>query len=292
MRCETCKAPAKLNLHLGVYPQLDERGYHRVDSLMVAVDVFDEVRLAEREDNGMVHVCCEPQLSIPEECNTAYRAAALMAECAGRPASVDISLVKHVPDQAGMGGSSSDAAAVISLLCSLWGLDVRDEQVQSVARRVGADVPFFLSPVPTLLVGAGDVVAEQFPSFAHPIPVALVRPQGPGVSTPAAYAAFDELHEDPADPEPLCATLRSGCATGKTIAGLLANNLDSVACRLLPGVAEVRRWLLAQEGVLGGQVTGSGSCVFAICTNDEAAQWITREARKKFGGWAKAAHIT
>ena len=284
-------APAKLNLHLGIHATLDERRYHRAESLMVALDLADEVRVEEADGLREPEVVCVPEVDVPPQQNTVYRAATALAQRVGRLPSVRITVHKHVPDQAGMGGSSSDAASVLLALADLWGLEPTDVRVVEAARSVGADVPFFLDPVPTLLGGAGDVVAEQFPRFCRSIPVVLVRPQGPGVSTKEAYAAFDERHEDPADPEPLCAVLRTGDVTPAALAPLLANNLDPVACRLLPAVQTVRSWLLARDGVLGGQVTGSGSCVFGICETDKDAERVAAAARECLGGWAQAAHI-
>lgn len=284
-------APAKLNLHLGIYAELDERRYHRADSLMVSLDACDRVRVSLCEQGEAPIVTCVPELDIPQEKNTCYRAAKLLAELVGRSPAVRVEIEKHLPDQAGLGGSSSDAAATLRALCALWGIPEDDERVTRAARLTGADVPFFLDGCPTLLVGAGDVVAERFPRPRDPIPVVLVRPSGPGVSTPVAYAAFDEGHEEPRDPSALCALLREGHASGRELAPLLANNLDPIACALLPQVGEIRSWLLGQRGVYGGQVTGSGSCVFALTTDDEASEAIAARAQEKFGCWARSCHI-
>ena len=287
----TLLAPAKLNLHLGIYPCVDEQGYHRADSLMVALDVADEVEVRQQGSDMPLSVRCEPTMDLPQEKNTAYRAALALARAVGRDPNVEVLLRKHVPSQAGLGGASSDAASVLLALCELWGLNRRDQVVAQVARSVGADVAFFLDPVPTLLVGRGDTVAETFPHLNVPIPVVLVRPAGEGVSTPAAYRAFDEQHDEPGDPKPLCAVLRSGEATSQDVAALLANNLDPVACRLQPAVGEVRDWLRGHGEVLGAQVSGSGSCVFGICAAMEAAQKVVEDARGRFGpgAWVRTA---
>lgn len=297
MRVIELEAPAKLNLHLGIYSELDNRGYHRADSLMVAVGLCDQVEVREtsnvdsREVDGTVHVDCVPPVGIPEERNTAHKAVLALAGRVDRVPNVQITIHKGIPDQAGMGGSSSDAAAVLRALCELWDINPRDALVADAARSVGADVPFFLDPVPTLLVGAGDVVDKKFAPLAQPIPVALVRPKGPGVSTPAAYHAFDECPSPPASPQALCEVLQSDPVTASRIAKHLHNNLDPVACRLLPKVAEVRTWLAAQEGALGVQVTGSGSCVFAICAASKDADRIADAARANLGAWACSTHI-
>lgn len=276
------EAPAKVNLYLGVHAERDARGYHRVDSIMVAHSLADLVRVEPAERLSVSNV---PAAGFPQESNTAYRAAVLMGELAGREPAVRVTIEKHVPEQSGMGGSSSDAAAVIRALCQLWGLEPLAPEVLRVASRVGADVPFFLDPVPTLLAGAGDVPEERFPVLDG-VPLVLVRPAGPGVSTKAAYAAFDETHGEAASPEPMLAALRGGDA--RAVPAALANNLDPIACRLLPADAEVRAWLLAQPGVLGGQVSGSGSSVFGICESADAAEGIARMAKTR-GWWAETA---
>lgn len=292
MRRVCLQAPAKLNLHLGVYDERDERGYHRVDSLMVALDLADKVEVEGPLPGALEpEVLCDPPVDVPAHKNTAFRAAVALAERLGRVPNVRVRIRKHVPDQAGMGGSSSDAAAVLLALCELWGVDPASPAVVEAARSTGADVPFFLDPVPTLLVGAGDVVQEAFPPLSHAVSVALVRPQGPGVSTPVAYAAYDRDPIPPASPSALCHMLRQGTATPEDVAAHVHNNLDQVACALLPAVAEVRAWLLDQPGVLGGQVTGSGSCVFAICQDDAVAERVAVDARVRFGAWARACHL-
>ena len=297
MRAITLQAPAKLNLHLGIHTQLDERQYHKADSLMVALRLCDEVVVREMSKApadshaGLPLVDCAPPIDVPPQKNTVYRAAHALANLVGRVPNVRITVYKHIPDQAGMGGSSSDAAAVLRALCELWDISVQDDRVAEAARSVGADVPFFLDPVPTLLVGAGDVVQEKFSPFGRPIPVALLRPKGPGVSTPAAYAAFDKCPEMPSSPEALCSLLRKGDVEPRQIAQCLANNLEPVACRLLPQVEEVRSWLVAQEGAMGVQVTGSGSCVFAVCDANDDAQRIVRKARESLDVWACATHM-
>jgi len=290
VRAVTRLAPAKVNLHLGVHAEKDARGYHRVDSVMVALDLADVVTV---EPAGSLSVTCVPPAGFPEQSNTAFRAASLLAAALGRPADVRVTLEKHIPEQSGMGGSSSDAASVLLALCELWGLDPLDARVAKAARAVGADVPFFLDPRPTLLAGAGDVPREKFPPLDG-VPVALVRPEGPGVSTPAAYREFDRLHDPAANPAPICSALRASDA--RAVAGLLENNLDPVARRLLPEVDRVRGWLSAREGVVACQVTGSGSCVFAVCESRAAAEAAAAEARLVSAGadgrprwWSRAA---
>ena len=279
----TVTAPAKVNLHLGIYPGRDERGYHRADSVMIALELADEVTVLPAEG---LEVTCEPPLDVPAEKTTIAKAAQRLAAAFGVPCNARIHLVRRIPDKSGMGSASTDSAATLRALCQLWGLDEGDPRVLEIARGLGADVAFFLQPVPSLLVGVGDVLREAFPPLVG-MPLVLVRPEG-GVSTPAAYAEFDREPSEPCDPEPLCAALRTGDADA--VAAHIANNLGEGACRLEPEERVVVDWLRAAEGVVSAQVTGSGSCVFGICESPEAAASVAAAAEER--GWWSCATAT
>ena len=279
--CVELLAPAKLNLHLGIYPGRDERGYHRADSVMIGVALADLVRVTLADE---LRLTSSVDVGIPQEKNTAFVAAQRLCAAFGQREGYHIHLDKHIPAQSGMGGASSDAAAVLLALCKLWDVDPQDERVVQVARSVGADVPFFLTMAPAHLTGAGDVLAEQFPYLAD-VPVALVRPDA-GVSTVEAYRTFDANPTQPASPEPMCAALRAGDATA--VAAHLYNNLEPAANRLAPVTAEVRQWLQAQSGVRAAQLTGSGSCVFALCETSQAAGQIAKDAQETRNWWSCA----
>ena len=274
-------APAKVNLFLGVHSELDERRYHLADSLMACVDVADVVTL---QDSCELTVRCVPDLGIPQEKNTCWKAAQAMGKAFGREPQFEIVVEKHVPDQAGLGGGSSDAAATIVGICELWGIDPQGPRCFAAARSVGADVAFFLSGLPTFLQGAGDEVVEVLPAIqgAH---LVLVKPaaHGEGVSTVAAYQEFDRDPVPAGDPTGIRAALRR--EGWPVVIPLMQNNLEPVAMRLDPSVGKLRRWLSAQPGVLRAMVTGSGSCVFAACESAHAAEAIAQAAREQ-GMWA------
>lgn len=275
-------APAKVNLHLGVHALKDARGYHRVDSVMVALDLSDVVICRDAEG---LSVTFEPPVDIAQERTTAWRAARLLADELGVEPDVAITIERYIPEQAGLGGSSTDAGAVLRLLAERWGVEARDPRVVSVAKRVGADVAFFLDPRAAYLAGAGDELVETF-AQVPPMPMVLVMPPCKGGSTPAAYAAYDEDPVEPADPQPMCDALRKGDVAA--VARLLSNNLAPAARLLAPEVGEAEGWLKAQPGVIAAQVTGSGACSFAIVEDASCAEEITRAAKNK-GWWAKPA---
>ena len=198
-------APCKINLHLGIHAQTDSRGYHRVDSVMMPVGLFDEVTVDDAPAFAVHHV---PAIETSPENTTVWKAATLLAEELGAELNLRIDVKTRIPEKAGLGGSSADAGAALRALCERWGVDVHDPRVADVARRVGADVSFFLDPVPSLFLGAGDMLAETFPAL--PMPVVLVKPAGDGVSAAAAYGEYDRNPSEPPAFEAMCAAL---CAT-------------------------------------------------------------------------------
>ena len=297
---QTIKIPCKVNLHLGIHTQKDQRGYHKVDSLMVPVALYDTVVVDDAPELTVTH---EPQLCVLPERTTTWKAAVLLANKLGVSPDVSIDVQVHIPEKAGLGGSSADAAATLYLLAQRWGIDPLDPLVVEVAKAVGADVAFFLDPRPSLMLGAGDTLVETYTSTVD-APLAIVLPAETGVVTKEAYDQFDASPVAPESYEQLSALLRAAgqdaggpvaannAAADKTaareqliqqVAKLLFNNLAPAAKSLKPQVAEVEEWLKAQPGVLGAQVSGSGSSSFALCESQEAADAIASAAQAK--GW-------
>ena len=282
---QTIKIPCKVNLHLGIHAQKDQRGYHKVDSLMVPVALYDTVVVDDAPELTVTH---EPQLCVLPERTTTWKAAVLLANKLGVSPDVSIDVQVHIPEKAGLGGSSADAAATLYLLAQRWGVDPLDPLVVEVAKAVGADVAFFLDPRPSLMLGAGDTLVETYASIVD-APLAIVLPAETGVVTKEAYDQFDASPVVPESYEQLSSLLR---ASGQDVsdnqliqqvAKLLFNNLAPAAKSLKPQVAEVEEWLKAQSGVLGAQVSGSGSSSFALCESQDAADAIAAAAQAK--GW-------
>lgn len=302
---QTIKIPCKVNLHLGIHTQKDQRGYHKVDSLMVPVALYDTVVVDDAPELTVTH---EPQLCVLPERTTTWKAAVLLANKLGVSPDVSIDVQVHIPEKAGLGGSSADAAATLYLLAQRWGIDSLDPLVVEVAKAVGADVAFFLDPRPSLMLGAGDTLVETYASTVD-APLAIVLPAETGVVTKEAYDQFDASPVAPESYEQLSALLRAAdqdagvqAAAGQDaadqstsdqaaaskqliqqVAKLLFNNLAPAAKSLKPQVAEVEEWLKAQPGVLAAQVSGSGSSSFALCESQDVVDAIAAAAQVK--GW-------
>lgn len=278
-------APAKVNLYLGVHTDKDERGYHRVDSVMTAIDLADTLAVAPSD---RLFVKTVPDADFPMEENTAYRAAVAMGEAFGREANFDILIDKHIPIKSGLGGPSADAAATIMGICHWWGIDPTDERIDAVARSIGADVPFFLYGPPAYFSGAGDVMQEIYRPLTG-TPVALVKPEAGGVSARDAYARFDENPIAPEDIEPMLEAMRVHDETA--IFAHVSNNLAFAAIDLMPEIGEVLTWIRQQPGVRAADVSGSGSVVFAVCDTQMAADAIAASAFDEHGWWGQSAKM-
>ncbi len=224
-------------------------------------------------------------IAVPDESNLVCKAARELAQAIGRTEdeSVRIVVEKSVPAQTGLGGGSSDAAAVLVAMANLWGLQPDDGRLEQVARSLGADVAFFLHGGCALLDGAGD-------TFVHALDpskkaVAIVKPEG-GVSTAAAYATFDD------DPGEVPASMLAEVNDARNAEEIpLFNNLAPASEKLYDVLAEVREFAGGFSGVEGVLLCGSGSGTFAVCDSYEAAQSVSSAALAR-GWWARATSFT
>ena len=271
-------APAKVNLLLAV-GALRPDGYHDVTTVLHALELHDTVWIEPAE---ALDVVCDVDLGVPSAENLAHRAAVAMERAFGRAAAFRISVEKRIPAGAGLGGGSSDAAAVVAGIAHAWGMSPRDERCVAVAAEIGADVPFFLVPGGcALMTGRGDVLEREVPGIEG-VPVVVVKPDEP-VSTAGAYREFDEQSVAQGDAARLLAALVAGDADA--VAASISNNMESASFRVTPVVADVLGRVKAQPGIRAAMVAGSGSAVFGLCDDGAAASRVS-EAARRLGWWS------
>lgn len=321
---DAAPAYAKINLHLGIYPHnVGESGYHRADSVMAALELADTVTLSYNEHAQQNTVVMDAGPDVAMKDNTAFRALEAMCQTFHKQPAYTVTIQKHIPAQAGLGGSSSDAATTIKLLCKFWGIDALDARVVRVAQSIGADVAFFLHPIPAYLNGVGATLQESF-EHVPSIPCVIVRPQA-GVSTPVAYRLFDEyvqaeaeaksraelepglelktrlqteLSQElrpelnpeaeiqsfmPQSPDRIMQALRVGDVLA--LNELLYNNLAEAVIQHVADIREVLAWLRVQQGISHPCVTGSGSAVFAFAQSSAICDEIAQKASKMRNWW-------
>jgi len=251
-------APAKINVCLRIVGRRSD-GYHLLDSLMIPISLCDEVQVATEEtpknsEAGFVLTCDDP--SIPsDETNLAYKAAVLLLREAEVRATVSIQLRKKIPAGAGLGGGSSNAAAVLKSLNVLLNLGFSEKRLCQLGARLGADVPFFIPCRPSRIEGVGEIVTP-IPPLPHRWLVLVVPPFG--VSTPWAYRRFDEISSAIASPPLFNLELGQWPAQAQ-----LVNDLERAVLPEYPQLAAIKSTFLTLEAD-GALMSGSGSSVFGI----------------------------
>jgi 4-diphosphocytidyl-2-C-methyl-D-erythritol kinase len=278
MRSLAVTAPAKINLFLGV-GSLRADGFHSVQTVLHTLTLADTVRLTPADE---LSVACNVDLGIPSEDNLALRAATAFSSAFDVDVLLKIDIDKRIPWGAGLGGGSSDAAAVLAGLAHWAGLPIDDERLQRVARAIGADVAFLTLGGAALMGGRGDTLTRRLrPVSAH---VALVKPPS-SVPTSQAYSVFDASPAPAGEARRVADALRTEDVSA--LAAALANNLTASSSGLVPEIADALTWLAAEQGVLGSAMAGSGSAVFAICEKAIDAQRIADIASER-GWWGVA----
>jgi len=259
-------APAKINLNLLVGRRRDD-GCHDVDSYVAKITLYDRIRLAPRQD-GQVRLSCTGIDCGPAESNLAMRAARLLG--AGRAdLGADILLDKRIPAGAGLGGGSSDAAAVLWGLDRLWGLRLALDYLAQPAAQLGSDVPLFLGGPSCRMRGRGERItpADIQPFFALLILPPLLCP------TPAVYRAFDAA-VPPVDrqlPANLLADRPPSAWRDR-----LVNHLGAPARAVCPPLGEL--WdRLSGDLPAPVHLTGSGSALFVLCDDAEEARSVAAQ---------------
>lgn len=268
----TVLAPAKINLTLDVTGRRPD-GYHELVSIFQTVDCCDRMTLTERAETVTLDTPgCTP---CPTEQNTAYRAAQLFFAHTGMAGGAAITLHKRIPQQAGMGGGSADAAAVLAGLNRLYEAGLSREELADLGVRIGADVPFFLTGGTALVTGVGETI-DPLPSLP-PVYIVVAKP-AEGVDTAGAYRRLDacSIARRP-NHEAAVEAMRAQC--WPALWAQVCNVFEPALA--LPGVAAIRREM---EGFrpLAGQMTGSGSAVFGLFGEESVARQCAARLREQF----------
>jgi 4-diphosphocytidyl-2-C-methyl-D-erythritol kinase len=270
----TVRAPAKINLHLGVGAPRED-GFHPLVTVYQAVGLCDDVTVHPAPGWSLETTVPEwmDAEAVPVDGdNIVDRAARLLARHHGIAARAAVSIAKSIPVAGGMAGGSADAAAALVALDRLWGVETPDEELLGLAAELGSDVPFALLGGTALGTGRGELVEPA------PDPATwwwVVVPSAEGLSTPAVYRRFDELAPDaPAEPSDARAVLLAlGTRDPRLLAGALHNDLESAALDLRPDLHDLLD-LGENSGALRGLVSGSGpTCVF-LAEDADAARGV------------------
>lgn len=292
-------APAKINLGLAVLGPRED-GYHELSTIFQTVSLSDLLVLRPARSGIRINCTALPGLG---ENNLAHRAARLFFEMTGATGGVQIDLEKRIPAAGGLGGGSSDAAAVLLGCCRLFGFSPEPGILRDWAATLGSDVPFFLAGGSAIGSGRGEVL-EPLAPFAGAGAV-LIHVSSAGLSTAAVYrrlrlsatypAASRGFHSAPQNAGPILERL-TGSARKLTIllacwragdlrrlAKMLFNDLEPPAFALVPELAVVKG-ALSGAGADGALLCGSGSSVFGLFGSESEADRARGRLRGRVPG--------
>ncbi len=265
-----CAAPAKLNLFLHIVGRRDD-GYHLLQSVFQLIALGDTLHFDLRDDGAIVRRTELP--GVAADADLVVRAARLLQATAAargqQVPGVDIAIDKRLPMGGGIGGGSTDAATTLIALNHLWQLGLGRTELMQLGLQLGADVPFFLSGRNAFVEGIGELMTAVdtppswfvlvHPGVAVPTPVIFRDPELTRDSKPVRMSDFS-----------------------KRLPGFGRNDLQAVAARAFPPVADALRWL-SNHGE--ARMTGSGACVFAAFVTESDADAALADLPPAWRGW-------
>jgi 4-diphosphocytidyl-2-C-methyl-D-erythritol kinase len=273
-------APAKVNLRLECLGKRPD-GYHEIKTWMYPISLADELHIEKAGRAGITIASSHPELPLGEE-NLAHRAAVCFLQEHARAGGVKIEINKRIPVAAGLGGGSSDAAAVLKAMNTLWETQMSPEDLQAMGATIGSDVPFFIVGKGAIMGGRGEQVIGLLPPLKAWL--VLINPGIP-LSTREVYqqgkwgltkeGGGTKIQRPPQD-------------LG-TMGDFLRNDLERPACELLPVIEEIKGKMQA-TGARGVLMTGSGPTVFGLCDTEDQARQTAREVTSTKGWLCFVAH--
>ena len=275
------EARAKINWTLDILGRRED-GYHLMDMLMQSVTLADEITLEEADhlalrsktsQNTATAVTQQDAAAeaVPfDERNLAYRAALALQQYTRCQKGAIITLQKNIPSGAGMGGGSTDAAAVLYGLNQLWQLGLSEEELLSIGLKLGADVPFMLTGGLAHVGGIGEKIQRLSPA---PIVWLVLTQPCDGLSTKEIFTAYDDPHSGLTIAHPRTAAAQKALLSCDlpALATAMDNVLESVSVAKRPAIAQAARQL-EEAGAVRGMMTGSGSVVYGVFASEAEAK--------------------
>lgn len=287
---------AKINLYLEITGMRPD-GYHELISLMCAIELADILRL-QFDVAGTAVTCPHPE--VPEdERNLALKAARLFFRETGINDHIHIFIEKNIPPGAGLGGGSSNAAAVLTALNHHYAAPLSTDALKVLGCQLGADVPFFIDARPAVATGIGECLTP-WPHLA-PAQILVIYPQIP-LSTARVYQNFNfgltknkkipkkNTFRHPWESFPGSSERTKDQEKKQTKkwtnepANWLYNDLEAPAIEILPVIAEIKQTLMANHAT-GALMSGSGSAVFGIYPDETTAERAYSEITRLNRNW-------
>ncbi len=264
-------APAKTNLHLRILRKRED-GFHEIETRMVKLSLQDRLRLQWRDDDHVVLRCSDASLPAGED-NLAVRAVRALEMHTNKVFSISIDLEKNIPSGAGLGGGSSDAAAVLRAINVMGSLFLPEEELAAVGATIGSDIPFFVYDRACDCRGRGEIVIPlPEEDRIGSLPVFLIKPAFE-ISAAWAYQHFGSSaeYEGFLYHEQACSW------------GTMVNDLERPVFEKFPVLGEMKSWLIAQPETEAALLSGSGSTMLAVLRAGAIGEALRQRALERYG---------
>jgi len=264
---------AKINLILRVMGKRRD-GYHTLETVFQTIDLQDTLTF-RFEAGRHFHLILDVGDSDipPDSSNLIYKAAHLFQEVHQKPVRMEVTIKKGIPLQAGLGGGSSNAAVTLIALSHFFGWPLKRTELRRLARKLGADVPFFLVGGTAFGSGRGDRV-KKLPDWPSPS-LLLVHSSLP-CSTPAIYRAYDEAGLLTQKRDSIKIHFDQRPESLRELVSLIENDLERVVFALYPELDSIKKQI-GESGAVTVSLTGSGSTLFGIY---DSSRDLVRAAKK------------
>ncbi len=271
---KTVKAPAKINLTLEVLSKRPD-GYHELATIMQAVSLYDIITLSDN-DSGKITISCNYEGVPCDEKNICFKAAERFFEYTKlENKGLHIDIDKTIPTQAGLAGGSSDGAAVIMGLNSMFGTMLKPAEMNALGERVGADVPFCIEGGTKLCTGIGTDI-KRLPSL-NCSDIVICKPDTVSVSTAEAYQKVDALKPHASYTDEMIKALYSRDMF--MISTTIFNDFELAL--QIPEVNEIKGIMLKNKA-RGAGMSGSGSAVFALFSSPRRAKACCEALKERY----------
>lgn len=299
----TTRAFAKINLGLRILGKRED-GYHNIETAFHRISLFDEIIF---EPSSTLSLSCNHHDLPTDDSNLCVRAAGMLQKVFRINGGVHITLKKNIPVGAGLGGGSSDAAAVLKTLPSWWNETIEDDQLFNLALELGADVPYFLKPGTAYATGKGEIL-EYF-DLDIPYWIVVVYPNM-HISTAWAYQNVQikgqkEKVKPSASQIPNLSTSRvvdkpqttlkdillEHLINPRMLVNLLPNDFEPLVLRTHEPVAKVKKGLY-DSGAVFAQMSGSGSSVYGLFVDEPSTLDVMNVLGKSYQGFLTPPHFT
>ncbi len=258
------KSYAKINLTLKILG-LRPDGFHEIESIMQSFSLYDEIEIRSKLDRNSIEIHCSDDKVPAGEGNICYKAAELIRKKFNIEKGIRIEIKKNIPMEAGLGGGSSNAAAVLIGLNKIWELKLKEKELMELAAQIGSDVPFFIIGGRCLCRGRGENIEKDVRARGRvPQRYIVVKPD---ISVPTAWA-YEEWDK-----------FRAQSLEHRTQS--TGNDLEAVVINKYPVIGEVKKALM-EAGCSNAQMTGSGSAVFGSGASEESFRKITFKHKNAF----------